>query len=265
MKKLSDLLFRRPKETDAAKPSSPIFDAPLAPDEPLAVVGDIHGTDPLLNGLIRKIKAKGPSRLVFVGDYVDRGEDSAKVLQRLYELSQSDPNAVFLAGNHEAMMLNFIDSPENALRWLKFGGLQTLASFGIGGLNETPDLARALAARDELAKGLGPDLLKWLRNLSTRFSSGNVAVVHAGADPDLPISEQTDATLLWGHPEFSNRARRDGIWVVHGHTITASPRAADGKIAVDTGAYANGRLSAALISDNKFEVASVTWRDVRKP
>jgi len=255
-------LFSRSASTDAA----PTFDAPLAPDERLAVVGDIHGTDGLLAALLERIAAQGPARLVFVGDYVDRGEDSAGVLARLHALSSSNPRAVFLAGNHEAMMLGFLDDPEHeARRWLRNGGLQTLASFGIGGLSEVPDAARAVAARDALAAALGPERLAWLRGLPTRFTSGNVAVVHAGADPGVAINIQPDATLLWGHPAFATRARGDGVWVVHGHTITAEIAPREGRIGVDTGAYANGRLSAALIGPGSFEPVSVTWRDTRAP
>lgn len=258
--KLWARLFSRRAATDAAA----TFNAPLAPDERLAVVGDIHGTDGLLAALLERIAAQGPARLVFVGDYVDRGEDSAGVLARLHALSSSDPRAVFLAGNHEAMMLAFLDDPEReARRWLRNGGLQTLASFGIGGVSEVSDAARTVAARDALASALGPERLTWLRGLPTRFTSGNVAVVHAGANPSAPIAGQPDTTLLWGHPEFTTRARGDGVWVVHGHTITAEVAPREGRIGVDTGAYANGRLSAALIGPGSVAPVSVTWRDTR--
>lgn len=259
MKHLARLFsFRGPAKT------APTFNDPLAPDERLAVIGDIHGTDGLLAAMLERIAALEPVRLVFVGDYVDRGEDSAGVLSRLHVLSSRDPAAVFLAGNHEAMMLAFLDDPEReARRWLRNGGLQTLASFGVGGVSEAPDAPRAVAARDALAAALGPELQAWLRGLPTRFVSGNVAVVHAGADPDVPIAGQPDATLLWGHPEFRIRPRADGVWVVHGHTITAEVGARAGRIGVDTGAYANGRLSAALIGPGNLETVSVYWRDTR--
>lgn len=260
MSLLRRLISRRPT---APAPATP-FDAPLRPGERLAVIGDIHGTDALLAGLLDRIAAHGPARLVFVGDYVDRGEHSAQVLARLHALSRADPSVVCLAGNHEAMMLAFLDAPTGeARRWLKFGGLQTLASYGIGGLSEAPDRARATSARDALAEALGQDLLDWLRGLPTRFVSGNVAVVHAGADPAAPIADQDDTALLWGHPDFFRRPRQDGTWVVHGHTITTQCRAEQGRICVDTGAYANGQLTAALIGPDAFEPLSVRWRDLR--
>jgi len=252
MKRLLSLFRRTAAEAVPARP----FEAPLAPAERLAVVGDIHGCDRQLGELLGKIEAENPDRIVFVGDYFDRGEESAAVLERLFGLSRQAPERhVFLAGNHEEMMLRFLDDPaERARRWLRYGGLQTLASFGIGGLSDTADAAQALAARDRLAAALGPDRLAWLRALPRRFVSGNVAIVHAAADPALPIEAQDDKVLAWGHPDFARRNRDDGIWVVHGHTVTEEVRAESGRIDVDTGAFATGRLSAALIGPGSFAV-----------
>lgn len=238
------------------------FDAPLAPDETLAVVGDVHGCDRLLTKLLDRIAAEGPARLVFVGDLIDRGEESAAVLARLHALSQAEgARAVFLRGNHEEMMLRFLDDPSTHTgRWLRFGGLQTLASFGIGGVSQGGDEAQALRARDALATALGPELIGWLRGLPTRFVSGNVAVVHAGADPAQPIEAQDDKVLVWGHPDFARRARDDGQWVVHGHTVMGEVEPRGGRIGVDTGAYATGRLSAALIGPGRLDPLTVDYR-----
>jgi serine/threonine protein phosphatase 1 len=226
---------------------------------PMGFLNHFHGCDRLLGRLLDRVAERGPARLVFVGDFVDRGEESAAVLVRLHRLAHADRSAVFLRGNHEEMMLRFLDDPANrAGRWLRYGGLQTLASFGIGGMSESAGEAEALRARDSLAAALGPELLGWLRALPSRFSSGNLAVVHAGADPALPIAAQDDKVLLWGHPDFARRPRRDGTWVIHGHTVTDIVEPRDGRIGVDTGAFATGRLSAALIGPGKFEVLSAT-------
>lgn len=248
-------LFKRNTE-----PGAP-FTAPLAPAAGLAVVGDIHGTDGLVARLLDKLEPYAPEKLVFVGDYIDRGDESAQVLARLHTMAQTDPRCICLKGNHEEMMLEFLDDPLSlGPRWLRNGGLQTLASFGIGKGGLGTD-AQIIAARDALARALGPDLLGWLRGLPTRFVSGNVAVVHAGADPERAIEDQPEAALLWGYPGFNTRPRTDGIWVVHGHTITAEVTPRDGRIGVDTGAYANGRLSAVLIENNRFEVVTASWSD----
>jgi len=217
--------------------------APPAPESPLAVIGDVHGCLAQLRALNDQLDPAVPR--IAVGDYVDRGEDSAGVLRWLHER----PEITCLAGNHEAMMLGFLDAPlDKGPRWLKFGGLQTLASFGITGLTETADQDALLRARDALERAMGPDLLNWLRALPLHHQSGTVAVVHAGADPALPLAMQSDRVLMWGHPDFDRTDRRDGIWVVHGHTITPEPTAERGRIAVDTGAYATGRLTAVTLT-----------------
>jgi serine/threonine protein phosphatase 1 len=152
-------------------------------------------------------------------------------------------------GNHEEMMLNFLDDPQrHGPRWLRYGGLQTLASFGVAGLSDTsigPTLDTACAT---LKAAMGPDLIRWMRHLPTSWQSGNIAVVHAGADPVVPIDDQTQKTLLWGHPDFGKTARTDETWVLHGHTIVDAPEAANGLISIDTGAFATGRLTIASVS-----------------
>lgn len=233
------------------EPARQSFEAPLAPEQPFYAVGDIHGRDDLLARLLDKIDAAEPeAMIVCVGDYVDRGEQSADVLRRLHARATAAADRfVCLMGNHEEMMLNFLDTPEEAgPRWLRYGGLQTLASFGLRGLTERSEGAALTDARGRLRDGLlAPELEAWLRALPRHWQSGNVAVVHAAADPDLPMEEQPDKTLIWGHPRFEHVARKDGIWVVHGHTIVDAPLTAQGRIPIDTGAYATGRLTAARI------------------
>jgi len=239
--------FRRNK-----KSQTPEFTAQAAPKRPLYVIGDIHGRDDLLDPVLHKIEGHangGGYDLVTVGDYVDRGEDSAAVLTRLHRLAAL-PHVTCLMGNHERMLLDFIDDPgKNGRRWIRNGGLQTLASFGVGGLSETAGELALNAGRDQLLMALGP-LEPWLRTLSLRFLSGNIAVTHAGADPRLPIENQTEKTLLWGHPAFFQDVREDSIWVIHGHTIVDAALAEAGRISIDTGAYATGQLTAVAISEN---------------
>ncbi len=248
--KLLRRLFSNSPDTDTQP-----FDAPVAPDESFFVIGDLHGCDSLLTRLLDKIDQAdkdGQARLVFVGDYVDRGEESAAVLRRLFALQ--DTSAVCLAGNHEDMMLKFIDHPvERGARWIKFGGLQTLASFGVSGVS-TGSSGEALEyARDQLIEAMGDDLIDWLRALPTFWQSGNVAVVHAAADPSVPIDQQEERVLKWGHKDFRDKPRQDGIWTVHGHTIVDNPIIENGRVAIDTGAYATGRLTAASISHDGID------------
>jgi len=227
----------------------PRFDAPLAPDAPFFVIGDLHGCQPQLTTLLQQMQDHDPDATrVFVGDYVDRGDDSAGVLRGLFAM-KDDPRVTCLTGNHEDMMLGFLDSPEaKGQRWLRYGGLQTLASFGIGGVTNSSEGTALITARDALVDAMGADMLAWLRGLPTTWASGNVTVVHAGADPATPLTLQSDKTFKWGHKDFETILRTDGIWVAHGHTIVDQAAAQNGRIAVDTGAYATGQLTAAYIT-----------------
>jgi serine/threonine protein phosphatase 1 len=225
------------------------FTHPIAPDQPFLAIGDIHGRADLLERLERILLAEAPGLpAVFVGDYVDRGENSAQVIELLMSSSETGDQPVFcLKGNHEEMCLRFLDDPERyGERWLRFGGLQTLASYGVqvGGA----DVSALKRARDDLALAMGDKVIEWIRSRPTMWRSGNVCVTHAGADPARPLESQSVRSLLWGHKDFTEKSRSDGQWIVYGHVITDRPSAARGRIAVDTGAYATGRLTAALIS-----------------
>ncbi len=220
--------------------------APPCPEIPVAIIGDIHGRFDLLTALLGKIEKQAPhSQLVFVGDYVDRGPDSRKVVQTLKDLGT---RAICLRGNHEEMLLGFLDNPiKNGGRWLRFGGIETLASFGIA-LDETADQNAVLAACESLKTALSDGTENWLCKLPVYWQSGNLLVTHAGPDPAASIQGQEEAVFLWGHRRFLRDMRADGLWVAHGHWIRDRPVFSGGRIGVDTGAWKSNRLTAALIS-----------------
>lgn len=220
----------------------------LAPDTSFYAVGDIHGRLDLLQTLLSQLDDDCP--VVFVGDYVDRGDYSAQVLRQLRHLTDtSDGRVVCLLGNHEDMLLRFLEAPERAGRlWLTNGGLQTLASFGVGAIPMLPTGDDAARAATQLRAAMGEEFLTWLANLPLTWASGNVTVVHAALDPRCPTGKQQRKTCLWGHPQFRKQSRRDGQWVVHGHTIVDEPRISGGVISIDTGAFATDHLTAARIS-----------------
>lgn len=236
--------------------SGPPPPAPIRPARPVYVIGDIHGCAGLAERLLEKIDLDiettglNNPHLVFVGDYIDRGEDSVGVLDLLMHLSASLPdNVTCLMGNHEKMLLDFLDRPEErGGRWLRNGGLQTLASFRVGGVAESASPERLVEARNDLRRAMPPETEAWLRALPLSWTSGNICVTHAGANPALPIGDQDRNTLLWGHRDFMKIPRPDALWIAHGHIVVDQPSARDGRISVDTGACYTGRLSAAAIS-----------------
>ena len=219
----------------------------LAPAERFFAIGDIHGRLDLLQGLLAALDGDCP--LVFVGDYIDRGDYSAQVLHHLRHLNTSPGRRVIcLMGNHEDMLLSFLDDPAKMGRiWLQNGGAQTLASFGLTDIDTANFEPEAVA--DRLRPVMGAPLLDWLQNRPLTWTSGNVTAVHAGLDPAKRIDAQPGQVCLWGHPKFARRARRDGHWVVHGHTIVTEPRVAGRVVSIDTGAFATDHLTAAEISD----------------
>jgi serine/threonine protein phosphatase 1 len=222
----------------------------------IAIVADVHGMDGALEAILDLLAREAPqARVIFVGDLIDRGDNSAQVLRQVCGLGDT---VEVLLGNHEEMALNFLNNPEqNGEKWLRYGGLQTLASFGIGGIRETSFGTELEIARDAFRDALGENLVQWLRERPRIWRGGNVAVTHAGADPWRPIEMQTAHDLTWGHPDFGKRARRDGLWVVHGHEIVSDPVCAAGIISIDTGAYAGGRLTAAILSDGTVRFLGV--------
>ncbi len=211
-----------------------------APAHALAVIGDVHGRADLLGAMLEQLARDHSGYLpVLAGDLVDRGPDSRAVLERV---RMPGAGIVVLMGNHERMLLDFLDDPGAAgPAWLRHGGDATLASFGIA--KPEPDSA----TRDALRAALGP-AEAWLRALPTWWQSGTVVVAHAGADPRRAMADQDPRDLLWGHPGFGRFPRRDGLWVVRGHVIVPEPQFGRGVISVDTGACTTGRLSCALIS-----------------
>ena len=230
-------MFRRPP---------PLFTAPLEIPEPVAVIGDIHGCDQLLSQLLDKLAAQSiPLRVICVGDYIDRGDGSAAVI----DLLMQRPDIVCLKGNHEAMCLSFLDNPETyGGHWLRHGGMETLASYDVR--RPTPGLKHTLRhVRDDLASAMGKTRIDWLRELPLKWQTGNLLITHAGGDPVRAIDDQRPRDLLWGHPNFKTRVRADGHWLAFGHIIQSEPFAAEGRIAVDTGAYGTGVLTAAILGD----------------
>ncbi|EPX77711.1 serine/threonine protein phosphatase [Litoreibacter arenae DSM 19593] len=210
--------------------------------------------------MIGSLELQDP-KLVFVGDYIDRGPSSAAVLQRLHDLASEFPNNVIcILGNHEQMMLDFLDAPEaRHARWFRNGAAETLASFGINLPEEAVWATHANALASALRTQMNADLEIWLRSLPLSVTSGNLMITHAGIDPGRPVEDQSPRVLLWGHPEFLSRTPASGTWVAHGHTPMDNAVCEDGRISVDTGGYDTGCLTAAaVLPDGTVEFLQTT-------
>jgi serine/threonine protein phosphatase 1 len=229
------------------------FSASMDPGGLVYAVGDIHGRYDLVVSLVDRIfeDAAGfgeTPRLVFLGDYIDRGEQSRETLEFLTDLAErGEAETVFLMGNHEQMLMRFLREPKAGWRWLRYGGLQTLLSYGVSHVGNPGTEGEVARLQSALLDAMEPHM-PFFSRLQLSHRAGNVFFAHAGADPALPTDQQEIATLLWGCERFRTADRRDGIWVVHGHFVVDRPVAERGRISIDTGAYFSGRLTAARIA-----------------
>ncbi len=256
MRSLISRLFRKKTGIMAVPPDPKPYDLPLTPELRFAAIGDVHGNDSLLAALLDRLEAEEPGLPhLYLGDVIDRGPDSAGVLRRLMALQD---NAAFLRGNHETMMLDFLDDPAGrGGNWLINGGTATLESFGIAAPDPRADLEELDAASAALHRALGPDMITWLRDWPVWLGSGNIVCAHAGFDPTRHPTDQSERAPVWGDPAFLKAARSDDLWIVHGHWITPDPRPGNSRIPVDTGAYATGILTAAVIEPGRMRYISV--------
>lgn len=223
---------------------------PKPPDHIIYAVGDIHGRCDLLAKLVSAIAEEAPAtaELIFIGDYIDRGPDSAQVVQFLL----TDPalrrfKPIFLKGNHEAALLDFLERPEAGPGWARFGGLDTLASYGVRVPGSISDLAEWERARQELTYALSGGHREFYETLRLGVERGCYLFVHAGVDPRTPIAEQGEAQFLWIRQPFLTHDGRLERIIVHGHTPEPEPVWNHCRIGIDTGAYASGRLTAVRI------------------
>lgn len=232
-----------------------------APEPGLCIyaVGDIHGRSDLLESLLGRIvdhaaglPAGTRRRLVFLGDYVDRGPDSRGVLDMLCRPPPPGFERVCLMGNHEEFLSGFLRDPGDAVAWLANGGRQTLVSYGIP--EEAIDTLRRVDLGRALAALMPPAHRRFLEGLDLIHLSGTYLFVHAGIDPDVPLHRQGPETLLWiRQPFLDSAAPFGGRVVVHGHTVCGEPQVRPNRIGIDTGAYASGRLTAAVLFGEERE------------
>ncbi len=221
--------------------------------ERVYAVGDIHGRADLLDALHQTIltdagAAGEPARtIVYLGDYVDRGPDSRKVLDILIHGPLPGFQAIHLMGNHEDMMLRFLDGPATPL-WLVNGGDATARSYGVTlpASASGPDAIEAIRAGLDVA--LPDGHRRFLENLRPFHIAGDYLFVHAGIRPGVPLDDQSPAELMWIRDRFLSSEDDHGYVVVHGHTITEHPEVRTNRIGIDTGAFFTDQLTCLVLT-----------------
>jgi len=226
----------------------------------LYAIGDIHGRADLLAELLAAIAADADrraakNRLVYLGDYVDRGPDSAAVVELVLDGAPPGFRVVALMGNHEEMMLRFLAGAiELGRTWMLNGGNTTLESYGV----EPPEWLGGDAvferARDELDQRLPTRHRRFFEGLALTHEAGDYLFVHAGVRPGVPLSRQLSQDLLWIRDEFLDSEEMFEKRIVHGHSIAPRPMIHPNRIGIDTGAYASGTLTALVLEGNEWRL-----------
>jgi serine/threonine protein phosphatase 1 len=212
-------------------------------------IGDIHGCGDMLDRLLERcfrLAGARTAQFVFLGDYIDRGPDSARVVATLIEMQRSLPGRVVcLRGNHEVLLLEALAKDDMGL-WLFNGADATLASYGV-----------------DLVAALPPEHLAWYAALKSSFDDGQRFFVHAGVDPNRPLDAQSEHDMVWIREPFLSTPRDYGRLIVHGHTPqrNGKPDMRGWRLNLDTAAVFGGKLTAAVFEGDKREPIAFRTHD----
>lgn len=227
--------------------------APIAGSMPAGkrvyAIGDVHGRLDLLNILLERIERDNEARpdadtcLLFLGDLVDRGPQSAQVIDRIIALKSARPNTRILTGNHEEMFLAALSGDLNALKvFTHVGGRETILSYGV-----TESDYRELGFEglyEEFSRRVPKQHRAFIEAFEDVVVFGDYAFVHAGIRPNIPLEQQRTSDLRWIRKEFLEHTGSHAKIIVHGHTIFDAVQEYSSRISIDTGAYKSGKLSA---------------------
>jgi serine/threonine protein phosphatase 1 len=208
-------------------------------------VGDIHGQIYKLRGLIDKLYIDEECLLVFVGDYIDRGDYSFEVIEYLISLSKKY-NCVFLKGNHEEMFMDFMSGINEGL-FVQNGGYATILSYG-------DNLYDIHQYTDYLERHLPVEHVDFYQGLKNYYETEDYIFVHAGLlSKDIPLEQQPIDILLWERYDFINSDFDWGKKVIFGHTPNKEVLVMHNKICIDTGSYfEDGCLTCVVLPEEIF-------------
>jgi len=233
-------------------------------------VGDVHGRLDLFTAMIEAIladnAARGPASttLVLLGDLIDRGPESAGVLDAARDLRDNPPPGIakvhILLGNHEEMLLESLERVEVLRQFTAHGGKETILSLGV-----SEDAYSAATWEELLAllRAAVPTAMQaFLRGMEHMVRLGDYAFVHAGIKPGVPLETQSASDLRWIREPFLSSPDNHGAVIVHGHSITDDPVLRPNRIGIDTGAYASGRLTALVLEDTRRWLLTASASDL---
>ena len=222
-------------------------------------VGDVHGClDPLL-ALEERIREdaslrEGRKLLIMLGDYVDRGPQSAAVL---YHLNASPPagfDRICLRGNHDDAFLDYLEGDPAGDWFLDHGAENTLRSYGVDPEGHGPFIASNFALRQAVRAAVPCAHVEFLQSMPVLVTVGSDVFVHAGIRPGRPLAEQVDEDLLWIRRSFIDLGPGLLLRVFHGHTPMREAFVGTDRVSLDTHCYRSGRLTAARLADGQVEI-----------
>lgn len=227
----------------------PPLEPKLEPGKRVYAIGDVHGRIDLLDRLIDLIEADDAARgaadirLIFLGDLIDRGPHSARVVETVGNLMRSSDQVRLIKGNHEEVFVTAAGGCAKSTRLLlKIGGYETLESYGI--TREEADQGTMQDLADLLKQRIPRDHLDLLDGGEEMIRMGDYVFVHAGIRPGVPLDRQAGSDLRWIRQPFLDARRRDRVVVVHGHTPNEDVEFKPDRIGIDTGACYSEKLTA---------------------
>jgi len=224
-------------------------------------VGDIHGRHDLMTEMHRRIMAEiieekpADWRIIYLGDYVDRGPASCQVLEFLSRSMEADPRVMALAGNHDLGFLAFLAQPRAQGLFANNGGDATARSYGVDlDFTSRENLLHGHAA---LMEAIPQEHLDFLQGLKLSASFGDLFFCHAGIRPGVPLNAQDPEDLIWIRERFRHDLTLHPKLVVHGHTPMPEPEIRPNRVNLDTGAWYSGRLTAMMFEGRRKRLLEV--------
>lgn len=240
--------------------SPPPAIVPYLPDNTrIYCIGDIHGCNQLLVNLLKKIEIdgaefSGKKIIIYLGDYIDRGTQSKEVIETIIKHRPDKTETIYLRGNHEQILLDFLLEGSVGRTWFAFGGLATLASYGVA-ISKIPTKKSDFTdIQQQLKEKLPESHFNFLAQTTLNYTSGSYYFVHAGIRPGKSLVRQKADDLLWIRDEFISSKKNHEKIIVHGHTLSDEPELLENRIGIDTGAYASKKLSCMVLEANKQKI-----------
>lgn len=239
-------------------------DACIPPGQRVYAIGDVHGC---LNELMlmlqmideeRRAEPDLNHKIVFLGDYVDRGPSSKRVVTELMCLERRDPAVTCLRGNHDVAMAHFLDDPQRTGNWyFSNGAVATLRSYGMREPGSRPDYSWIAAITMQMVSWFHRT---WMSTRPLTTTIGDYLFCHAGIRPGVPLDQQSERDLMWIRDEFHRHTKPHDKVIVHGHSARREVDVQSNRINIDTTCVQTGVLTALVLQGKDWRLLQTPAR-----